>query len=192
MRQFDKRYFVSVYFVALLSSVDLRPNYPGRRDFSWFSSAWDEKTRAAKRRTRLWFDLLSPAAGSFISCGEKSWKTSGTPRKSCREKSSLFEITSQESLRNQLPVETSYCRFCRIRLYCDMIEEKGNLSDVLEENTTNYMDAVPRGSLPAIAVVSTKTNRQKPLWLIVIRRNAEAEQWKNIHPHFQGDRVLSF
>lgn len=44
-----------------------------------------------------------------------------------------------------------------------MIEEKGNLSDVLEENTTNYMDAVPRGSLPAIAVVSTKTNRQKPL-----------------------------
>ena len=103
------------------------------------------------------------AALVLSSHAEKNHEKPLGPRKSCREKSSLFEITSQESLRNQLPVETSYCRFCRIRLYCDIIEEKGNLSDVLEENTTNYMDAVPRGSLPAIAVVSTKTNRQKPL-----------------------------
>ena len=70
-----------------------------------------------------------------------------------------------------------------------MIGEKGKWIDVLEENTTNY----GRGLIPVVAVVSAKTNRQKLFWLILISRKAEAEQWKHmIHPHFEGERVLSF
>ena len=50
------------------------------------------------------------------------------------------------------------------------------------KKTQQTMDAVPRGSLPVVAVVSTKANRQKPFSLILIRRKPSAEPWKNIHP----------